>query len=810
MQPWEVLAGHKPRQPEGGGGDECGLCVGGEAHPPTMQASQSRGGWQSSARLIVGAGIAAALAAAALLEVRRRRHAAAKLHLQGTRPRDRKSRGAFPEHIRLQIQARLAFSAREALKSLSIGVEDEHAASSGRRTEGIEEWDTVLIDTPQALIEAVEELEKEKTIAYDSEHHHYYSYRGHLCLIQLSAPSRKKIYLVDPIKLDATSIQTLLGRRVLENETIVKIVHGGDNDVLWLQKDFNIFMVNVFDTQRATKALGYERHGLSSLLEQHFGVSKDSELQKADWRQRPLADKLVSYAGTDVRYLVSLKDILVRELLQRSTDADFMSAYRRSQKVALQTYREATGRPSDQLARGVLKRAQQKGWIKHVGVRKKDLNRLRLRLRSILEWRNASAEQMDVSLHAMLPDSMAVQLSALTVEDIEETATGCAVLMEFLRETSAEYANGNSYFDRAKFLSLFTIPVIQALWEAYNRSDEDAPKNGSDEGKAQALRGEKSVASSRRSAFVERFTSKKKAYENCKMLSVEGEVLCFCDSKKARWYIERGLADQISEDPIVIQLKFQHKTEDQQTKDGAFYCEKKANRCVSCGESRYLRYRVIPSCYRKSFPVEFKSHRSHDIVLLCVNCHEIANSSAEAIKRDIAESEGIPLNLFRLSRRIANKEDLLFEFNSSSTMREAYKAALALTHHGHAMPETRVTELKAHIAAAYEIATDDANEEHIIGILKLSRSSAAKQALDKCKGVVTTKERAEPSGQYLHGKLVVTKLLQRGGQEALVELIKRFRREFVASVQPKYLPASWSVEHWAERQFGEFSVYQST
>ena len=149
---------------------------------------------------------------------------------------------------------------------------------------------------------------------------------------------------------------------------------------------------------------------------------------------------------------LSAKDILVRELLQRSTDADFMSAYRRSQKVALQTYREATVRPSDQLARGVLKRAQQKGWIKHVGVRKKDLSRLRLRLRSILEWRNASAEQMDVSLHAMLPDSMAVQLSALTVEDIEETATGCAVLMEFLRETSAEYANGNSYFDRAKFL----------------------------------------------------------------------------------------------------------------------------------------------------------------------------------------------------------------------------------------------------------------------------------------------------------------------------------------------------------------------
>ena len=79
-----------------------------------------------------------AVAAAALLEVRRRRHAAAKLYLQGTRPRDRKSRGAFPEHTRLQIQARLAFIAREALESLSIGVEDVHAASNGQ----IDEWET--------------------------------------------------------------------------------------------------------------------------------------------------------------------------------------------------------------------------------------------------------------------------------------------------------------------------------------------------------------------------------------------------------------------------------------------------------------------------------------------------------------------------------------------------------------------------------------------------------------------------------------------------------------------------------------------
>lgn len=31
----------------------------------------------------------------------------------------------------------------------------------------------------------------------------------------------------------------------------MQVVHGGNNDVLWLQRDFHIYMVNVFDTEKA-------------------------------------------------------------------------------------------------------------------------------------------------------------------------------------------------------------------------------------------------------------------------------------------------------------------------------------------------------------------------------------------------------------------------------------------------------------------------------------------------------------------------------------------------------------------------------
>lgn len=53
--------------------------------------------------------------------------------------------------------------------------------------------------------------------------------------------------------------------------------------------------------------------------------------------------------------------------------------------------------------------------------------------------------------------------------------------------------------------------------------------------------------------------------------------------------------------------------------------------------------RVVPDCYRKNFPVQLKSHRSHDIVLLCIDCHDVAHTAAERLKRSIASTYNVPV-----------------------------------------------------------------------------------------------------------------------------------------------------------------------
>ena len=65
----------------------------------------------------------------------------------------------------------------------------------------------------------------------------------------------------------------------------------------------------------------------------------------------------------------------------------------------------------------------------------------------------------------------------------------------------------------------------------------------------------------------------------------------------------------------------------------------KENRCCVCGlgpgsgsgsgsgasgpGSGYLRHNIVPHCYRQHFPPFMKSHLSHDIVLLCLSCHQV-------------------------------------------------------------------------------------------------------------------------------------------------------------------------------------------
>lgn len=226
-----------------------------------------------------------------------------------------------------------------------------------------------------------------------------------------------------------------------------------------------------------------------------------------------------------------------------------------------------------------------------------------------------------------------------------------------------------------------------------------------------------------RRRLVKKFSCKAPVYHNCRIYAGDGRLLCYCDRKKLDWYVQRGLAEFTDEDPPAIKLLFEPKGRPED-ENNEFYIQSKSNRCVGCGESsHYLRYRVIPSCYRQHFPEHLKSHRSHDIVLLCVDCHEVAHCAAERHKKQVAIDYGVPL----FARRVMDsgtlggygkEAEVVVGAKGGVSPLQLRTAAMALLRHGPSMPKERREELEAVVRDYYggrNISLEDIQAALLVG-----------------------------------------------------------------------------------------------
>lgn len=95
--------------------------------------------------------------------------------------------------------------------------------------------------------------------------------------------TRDQDYVIDTLKLRE---DIHLINEVFTKPDILKVFHGADSDIEWLQKDFSVYVVNMFDTHQAAKRLNYSRLSLAFLLKHHCDIDVDKGFQLADWRIR--------------------------------------------------------------------------------------------------------------------------------------------------------------------------------------------------------------------------------------------------------------------------------------------------------------------------------------------------------------------------------------------------------------------------------------------------------------------------------------------------------------------------------------------
>ncbi|XP_036389314.1 exosome component 10 isoform X1 [Megalops cyprinoides] len=252
-----------------------------------------------------------------------------------------------------------------------------------------------FIDTLEDLVALNEKLAKMSEFAVDLEHHSYRSFLGITCLMQIS--TRDEDFIVDCLELRS---EMYILNETFTDPSIVKVFHGADSDIEWLQKDFGLYVVNMFDTHQAARSLNLGRHSLDHILKLYCNVDSDKRYQLADWRIRPLPEEMFQYARADTHYLLYAYDRLRVDLFEVSNGQPSLlqAVWQRSKDICLKKY--------------VRPLFTEDSYMDLYRRQKKTFNTQQLAaFRLLYGWRDKLARQEDESTGYVLPNHMMMKIS---------------------------------------------------------------------------------------------------------------------------------------------------------------------------------------------------------------------------------------------------------------------------------------------------------------------------------------------------------------------------------------------------------------
>lgn len=253
------------------------------------------------------------------------------------------------------------------------------------------------VERVQDLKEVAMKLESASEIAVDLEHNQYRSFQGLTCLMQIS--TRAEDFVVDTLILRKYIGPCL--KHIFANPAIKKVMHGADRDILWLQRDFGIFICNLFDTGQASRVLQLERNSLEFLLQHFCDITADKEYQTADWRLRPLPSEMLKYAREDTHYLLYIHDVMqqrLKSMPSESGEAPLFEVYKRSRDICLQLYEKEL--------------LTETSYLHVYGLQDGNFSPEQLSVAAgLYEWRDKIARVEDESTGYILPNKVLLQIA---------------------------------------------------------------------------------------------------------------------------------------------------------------------------------------------------------------------------------------------------------------------------------------------------------------------------------------------------------------------------------------------------------------
>lgn len=244
--------------------------------------------------------------------------------------------------------------------------------------------------------------------------------------------------------------------------------------------------------------------------------------------------------------------------------------------------------------------------------------------------------------------------------------------------------------------------------------------------------------------------TKDKIYGNCSVLSPDGILMFRCAQKKAMWYLNRNLAEMIQEEPLIIKLTFTPNGLGNHNK--GYGLNEMKNICINCGTAENLtRHHVVPISYRRYFPVELKSHNFHDVLPMCVNCHETYERKADVLKNCLAKQYAAPING-------------MIQKNHS---------------------KVKIIKFKK---LAHSLLNDKIPKKYIKKSINLLKSELNIKRLTKSRLMKISETKIEISRKS-HAEMVMKKISDTGA------FIEMWRKHFLENNKCEFLPSNWKIDY---------------
>lgn len=168
------------------------------------------------------------------------------------------------------------------------------------------------ITSTKELAAAVRALAAHDVVTVDTEFMRETTFWPKLCLIQMAASGIA--VLIDPLaeKLDLKPFFELMA-----NEKVLKVFHAARQDLEIIYHLAGVIPHPIFDTQVAAMVCGYgDSVAYEALVKKATGAEIDKSHRFTDWSRRPLSDRQLSYALSDVTHLLDVHEKLANKLAE--------------------------------------------------------------------------------------------------------------------------------------------------------------------------------------------------------------------------------------------------------------------------------------------------------------------------------------------------------------------------------------------------------------------------------------------------------------------------------------------------------------